>query len=553
MRRVRHVSTITVVFCLLTLPCLAAQDSPQAQQSRPIVRDVRIDGAHELSRNAILRAGGLSVGRPLPASVDDVARDIQERYRHDGYSFASVAATFDDDSGTLSLRIDEGVIDAVEFEGVGEQVAHTFADQFALRAGDVFNRPKAAQALTALLRQTRGAIRPEERKRTFNLIDRGGQRVLIVDLHEPAGRFKLVPDLGDREDWFTPVDGFVPSLGFGAAVFDHETFNHAFVAGHLSFKTASSGVGYALGFEKPLLAAPKLFLGAEIHDLTASDDQWQISATEASLASIGPRLNFRDYYRRRGVQVNAALRVDRRVEVLATYRNERHEPLPIESDFSLWNDDERFRPNRIAAPGRLSALVVGLAIDGDGYDKESLESSFRRHQVDTPFGERLRGAEGDRDMSRVWHIDWNSEISAPGIDSDFDFTRHIVNGRARLPLSMHQDFSVRAIGGWSSGTLPPQRQFGIGGIGSVHGYEFKEAIGDTMTLVNLEYALGWRDAFQVLGFFDAGRTRLGPLDPQVLKGVGFGVNMGGFRIDFGYKLDDIPSSLQVLIRFGRTF
>ena len=40
-----------------------------------------------------------------------------------------------------------------------------------------------------------------------------------VDLREPAGRFKLVPDLGDREDWFTPVDGFVPSLGFGAAVF----------------------------------------------------------------------------------------------------------------------------------------------------------------------------------------------------------------------------------------------------------------------------------------------------------------------------------------------
>ena len=42
-----------------------------------------------------------------------------------------------------------------------------------------------------------------------------GQRVLLVGLREPAGRFKIVPDLGDREDWFTPVDGFVPSLGIG--------------------------------------------------------------------------------------------------------------------------------------------------------------------------------------------------------------------------------------------------------------------------------------------------------------------------------------------------
>jgi len=552
MRRSRHVSSITLCFSLLTLPCLAAQD-PLQEQPRPLVRTVRIDGSREFARAAILRAGHIVVGQPLPAGADHIAQDIEQRYHDDGYTFATVKAAFDDDTGTLSLTVDEGVIDTVEFEGVDQRVAHTFVDEFALRAGDVFNRSKATQALNAVLRQTRGAIRPAGRRRTFNLIDRGGQRVLIVDLREPAGRFKLVPDLGDREDWFTPVDGFVPSLGFGAAVFDHEDFNHAFVAGHLSFKFASSDVGYALGFEKPFFAAPKLFVGAEIHDLTASDDQWQISSTEASLASIGPRLNFRDYYRRRGVQVNSGLRVDRHVEVLASYKNERHEPLPIETDFSLWNSDERFRPNRIAAPGRLSAFLIGVSVEGDGFDRESLESSFRRHQVETPFGDRLRGPDGEHDMSPVWHIDWSSELSSPALDSDFDFSRHILNGRARVPLSQHQDFSVRGIAGWSGGVLPPQRQFGLGGIGSVHGYEFKEAIGDSMQLLNLEYALGWRDGFQAIGFFDTGRTRLGSRDAQVLNGVGFGVNMGGFRIDFGYKLDDVPASFQMLVRFGRTF
>ena len=43
MRRAWHVPTIAVVLSLLTLPCLAAQDSPQPRQPRPIVRDVRID------------------------------------------------------------------------------------------------------------------------------------------------------------------------------------------------------------------------------------------------------------------------------------------------------------------------------------------------------------------------------------------------------------------------------------------------------------------------------------------------------------------------------
>jgi hemolysin activation/secretion protein len=163
----------------------------------------------------------------------------------------------------------------------------------------------------------------------------------------------------------------------------------------------------------------------------------------------------------------------------------------------------------------------------------------------------------------VWRIDWTSEISTPrALRSDFDFRRHIVSARGRLAVSPHQEFAARLIGGWSGGSLPPQRRFAIGGVGSVHGYEFKAAAGDTLALINLEYALGWRRSFQVLGFFDAGRVTLrdrGSLvDAQAggtswLKGVGFGIAAGGVRLDFGYKLDAVPSSLQVLLRLGRTF
>src|SRR5262249_45370674 len=176
-------------------------------------------------------------------------------------------------------------------------------------------------------RPTRGAVRPgrilergatffdsrqieqpaSERRGTFDLVDRNGERILFVGLSEPAGRFKLVPDLGDREDWFTSVDGFVPSLGFPAAVFDHREFNHSYVAGHVSLKTASGRAGYALGFERPFFSGRKLYVGGELRDLTASDDQWQVSSLEASLAAIGPRHSFRDYYRRRGVQIGGGV------------------------------------------------------------------------------------------------------------------------------------------------------------------------------------------------------------------------------------------------------
>ena len=566
--------SIAIAVCLGALASSApAQDLSQPPASPHNIGRVVIVGARELSEETVRQALPVELGTPTVDSLQHIADAVERRYRDDGYTFAHVTALFDEATGTLSLTIDEGVIDGVEFHGVDDfNVVRTLLDEFALRAGDVFNRNRAMQALEVLLRQTRGAIRPDRtgsrdrrgRRGTFDIVDRNGQRVLVVTLDEPPGRFRLVPDLGDREDWFTPVDGFVPSLGFGATVFDHHEFNHAYVLGHLSVKAASHRAGYALGFERPVFRTTKLYLGGELHDLTATDDRWQVSSAEASLAAIAPRKSFRDYYRRRGLQVNAALRVHPQAELLFAWRGERQENLGVESDFSFWNRDESFRPNLPIVDGRLNAMVIGASVDAQRFDRESLDASYRRHQLENPFGDRLTDPENRQGALSTWRIDWTSEISTPGtLRSDFDFSRHILTARGRLLVSPHQEVAARLIGGWSGGSLPPQRQFAIGGIGSVHGYEFKEAVGDSLALLNLEYALGWRNSFQVLGFFDAGRvTRrqgagrtLGsrPEDPPWLNGVGFGIAAGGIRLDFGYKLDAVPGSFQVLLRFGRTF
>jgi len=544
-----------------------ATSSPQA--TAPMVRSIAISGAKEIAERELVAEARLKTGEPLPDTTDNISRTIERRYRDEGYAFARATTTFDDASGALAVMIDEGIIDGVEFEGIGEHLVRRFRDEFAMRAGDVFNRRRAQQALEVLLRPTRGAVRPgalhrptftdsgelRRRRGAFDLVDRGGRRVLLVGLREPAGRFRLLPDLGEREDWFSSVDGFVPSLGMGIALFDHQRFNHAFVAGHLSYKTASDRAGYSLGFERPLFDVRKLYVGGELHDLTASDDQWQVSSIEASLAAIGPRRSFRDYYRRRGLQVNASLRAHRQVEAVFAWKGEHHYALQTESDFSFWNDDESFRPNIVARDGRLNALVLGVSADSHGFERESLEASYRRHQLESPFGERLNQPDWGRDPRPVWRLDWTSEIASPAaLGGDFDFRRHVITGRARALISEHQNVGVRAIRGWSGGTLPPQRLFAAGGIGSVHGYEFKEQVGAALTLVNVEYELGWRGGLKAIGFFDAGRVgSITGASPPWMKGVGFGFAVDAVRIDFGYRTDAVPSSLKVLLRFDRTF
>ena len=531
----------------------SAQDAAPAQPAA-VVRTIHVVGAHELPESDVIRAGRLRLDEQLPDDIDRIAERIERRYRDAGYTFARVAGVFDAAAGDVTLTVSEGVIDQVEFEGVDNKIAASFAGDFAVRAGDVFNRARASRALDVLLTRTRGAIR--RTKQTFDLVDRSGKRVLVVQLREPTGRFKLLPDFGEREDWFTPVDGFVPSLGFGAAVFDHEQFNHAFVAGHLSIKAASGSVGYALGFERPFFPRAKLFVGAEVRDLTASDDQWQVSSNEASLAAIGPRLSFRDYYRARGIQLQAAWRAHPRAELIVAYRHEREEPLRVETDFSFWNGNEAFEPNPPAQDGHLSSLIVGATADSAGFDGESLEATYRRHQLANLFGGRLAEPGHDSDLAPRWRLDWTTEISTPtGLQSDFDFTRHILAARSEVPLSRHQSVAARGIVGWSTGTLPPQRFFSAGGIGSVHGYEFKQEIGDSLALMNVEYALGDLTGLRVIGFFDAGRAtfRSASVDPEWLKGTGFAIGMGSVRLDFGYQLDHIPSSFQFLLRFVRNF
>jgi hypothetical protein len=61
---------------------------------------------------------------------------------------------------------------------------------------------------------------------------------------------------------------------------------------------------------------------------------------------------------------------------------------------------------------------------------------------------------------------------------------------------------------------------------------------------------------KLFGFYDVGRVS--PLSTSTasapwLNGVGWGIGIGDVRVDFGYKANDIPGSLQVLVRLGRGF
>ena len=198
------------------------------------------------------------------------------------------------------------------------------------------------------------------------------------------------------------------------------------------------------------------------------------------------------------------------VEVLFAWRGERQEPLV---------DDERLQPLErrravsgrivVATDGRLNAVVVGASVDGRGFDQESLEATYRRHQLDTLFGERLTIRTRKRDRSPMWRIDWTSEISDAGRVRAATSISAGTSSAAALAARAVATIRISACARSAAGPTASCRRSAssaIGGIGSVHGYDFKQEVGDSMALLNLEYALGWRSGLKLFGFFDVGRA-----------------------------------------------
>ena len=117
------------------------------------------------------------------------------------------------------------------------------------------------------------------------------------------------------------------------------------------------------------------------------------------------------------------------------------------------------------------------------------KSEVRENPVVTPG--RMRSAMFKYDYSTRndylgWHNTFFVEHSNPTFGSDFDWTRFQTHIRYAYPLGRHQ-IRVRAVGGSATAPLPIQRQFVIGGIGTLNGYPLHAFAGDAGYLLNTEF------------------------------------------------------------------
>jgi translocation and assembly module TamA len=119
------------------------------------------------------------------------------------------------------------------------------------------------------------------------------------------------------------------------------------------------------------------------------------------------------------------------------------------------------------------------------------------------------------DLTHLWLQYENGRESL--FSSDFDFAQLIVQGRVRWRIGWAQNLHLRArFGTTLGGTLPVQKRFVAGGIGTVRGYQYQTLVtgddgldpgiygGEQLGLLNVEYVLGVHEDLGVGIFYDTG-------------------------------------------------
>ena len=227
-----------------------------------------------------------------------------------------------------------------------------------------------------------------------------------------------------------------------------------------------------------------------------------------------------NYYSRRGFEIAFRWQKLPRMEyipprhlVTLTLLAENHKSLEKSTDWHLfnWRSTSKARENPAITSGRMRSVMF------------TYDLNLRQGHLGTGY--------------LGWHNTFLLEHSRTAFGSDFDFTRYQLHLRYAHAFGKYE-IRTRAVGSFSTASLPIQRQFTIGGPGVLNGYPLYAFAGDRGYLFNIEYfyplpeLFTWRnrqfDFFNLflVFFLDAGQAwnvtdETPTLEPKSDAGIGF--------------------------------
>ena len=335
---------------------------------------------------------------------------------------------------------------------------------------------------------------------------------------------RFAPVYGFR---YNRVDGPAPTIG-GAV--RSERYPNPFVYANATYAFSRERFLYDAGGEAPFGDRPRLRVGGSVYRKTATEDAWIVGEMENTLFALFARTDYRDYYEASGFEGRGAWEPGSDFGLRLIARVEDQRSLEKKTNVSLFGAHDHFRPNPPIDEGQDGVLGIGARIGPEKLPPEG-------------------GTHGDLTYERAGGL----------VHGDFDYGRLRAVVRTRVRLSPKQDARARIVGGSTvSGTLPPQKLWYAGGIGTLRGEDYKERQGDQFLVANAEYYVlarrnVWGFAFLDWGTAWYGRDNIGRQHFLLDGGLGVRIADGPIALAVARNLQESDAAFRVLVRFSDTF
>ena len=233
------------------------------------------------------------------------------------------------------------------------------------------------------------------------------------------------------------------------------------------------GIGMAqqFGFENTIFE-----VGVEGHSLTDTRDQWIVGIGENNLAALILRDDYREYFGRAGFSVWSGwykrwLRSDFQFQL--AYLNDKYESLDRHTNWSVFGGHKIFRDNPLIPEGKMKSILTSV---------------------------KFHSTQSQRIFTTGWSFAASAEVAGKTFGGDYDFNSYCIDVRRYQPISDYDVINIRLRTGSSTGDVPLQKAFDLGGFSTMPAFRFKEFTGSRMLLANAEYVINGK-MFDEVEFF----------------------------------------------------
>lgn len=227
--------------------------------------------------------------------------------------------------------------------------------------------------------------------------------------------------------------------------------------------------GYEARLEQFLFGRGEFRVGGSVFRRIDPVEDWHLTKLENGLSTFFLHRDYRDHFQREGV--SAFLTVTPRrspFETTLALRSEKERSEPAGSPFTLFNNSEPWRPQPLAAHGRLESLVLTSHVDTRSTADDPSSGWYLSAEVEQGLGSSL--TQPDYRFGGV--------SEEPGPESVIPgraygaFTSGTVDVRRynRIGPWSRLNLRVLAAGSLDGSPLPPQRQHALGGEGTLPGF-----------------------------------------------------------------------------------